>query len=181
MRRRVRSSNRITTKNIVTAGLLLAIGIIVPSIFHTTGMPGQIFLPMHIPVLLGGFLLPLPLATLLGILTPLLNSLITGMPVLFPSAILMIFELGFYGLVSSLLYRKLHWPSVISLVIAMVVGRVVAGIVSFFLIVLFTVQMDPILFVKVGVITGLPGIIIQLILIPSLLYGINRYTTINLD
>ena len=56
-----------------------------------------------------------------------------------------------------------------------------AGIVVFFLIILFTVQMDPIIFVKAGIMTGLPGIIIQLILIPTLMYGINRYTTINLD
>src|SRR5690625_750917 len=89
--------NRITTRSLVTAGLLLAIGIIIPSIFHTTGIPGTVFLPMHIPVLLGGFLLPLPLAFLLGVLTPMLNSIITGMPPLFPMAIIMVFELGFYG------------------------------------------------------------------------------------
>lgn len=173
--------NRITTRSLVTAGLLLAIGIIIPSIFHTTGIPGTVFLPMHIPVLLGGFLLPLPLAFLLGVLTPLLNSIITGMPPLFPMAIIMVFELGFYGFMASLLYRRLKLPSIISLIISMIVGRIIAGIVVFFLIVLFTVQMDPIMFVKGGIITGLPGIIIQLILIPTLMYGINRYTTINLD
>ncbi len=173
--------NRLNTRNIVVSGLLLALGIIIPSIFHTTGIPGNIFLPMHIPVLLGGFLLPPFFAFLLGILTPIINSLITGMPVMFPMAVIMVFELGIYGLVASLLYRRLEFSIIISLIASMIVGRIMAGIVVFFLIILFTVQMDPIIFVKAGIMTGLPGIIIQLILIPTLMYGINRYTTINLD
>ena len=173
--------NRLNTRNIVVSGLLLALGIIIPSIFHTTGIPGNIFLPMHIPVLLGGFLLPPFFAFLLGILTPIINSLITGMPVMFPMAVIMVFELGIYGPVASLLYRRLEFSIIISLIVSMIVGRIMAGIVVFFLIILFTVQMDPIIFVKAGIMTGLPGIIIQLILIPTLMYGINRYTTINLD
>lgn len=179
MKRRI--SNRITTKKIVTAGLLLAIGIILPSIFHTTGMPGTVFLPMHIGVLLGGFLLPPSLAFLLGAMTPILNNLITGMPALFPMVLIMTFELGVYGYIASILHRKLKASILLSLIISMIIGRLVAGIIVFFLVILFTVQMDPIVFVKAAVITGLPGIIIQMILIPTLIYAINRYTTINLD
>lgn len=174
-------NKRITTKDLVLGGLLLALGIIIPSIFHTTGVPGTIFLPMHIPVLLGGLLLPIPLAILVGAVTPLLNSLITGMPPLFPMVIIMAFELGVYGLIASLLYRKFKLPVIISLIISMLLGRAVAGIVVFVLVILFTVPMDPIIFVKSGVLTGLPGIVIQLIIIPTLMYVINRYTTINLD
>lgn len=179
MKRRI--SNRISTKKIVIAGLLLAIGIILPSIFHTTGIPGTIFLPMHIGVLLGGFLLPPSLAFLLGALTPVLNNLVTGMPVLFPMVLIMTFELGVYGFVASIMYRKLHASIPLSLIVSMIIGRLTAGIIVFLLVVLFTVQMDPIVFVKTAVITGLPGIVIQLILIPTLIYTINRYTTINLD
>lgn len=176
MRRR-----RITTKKLVTASMLLAIGVIIPSIFHLTGLPGQMLLPMHIPVLIGGFLLPPTLALLLGMLTPLLNSFITGMPVLFPIAIILVFELGAYGLITSLLYRILKVPSLLSLIIAMIVGRIVAGITIFILSAFFTLPLDPLLFVKGAVITGIPGIIIQIILIPSLVYAIIKYTTINLD
>src|SRR5690625_6223104 len=92
---------RTKTVNLVIAGLLLAIGIIIPSIFHLTSLPGIIFLPMHIPVLLGGFLLPPYLALMLGAVTPLLNNLVTGMPLLFPNAIIMAFELATYGLIAS--------------------------------------------------------------------------------
>lgn len=172
---------KITTKKLVTASMLLAIGVIIPSIFHLTGLPGQMLLPMHIPVLIGGFLLSPSLAMLLGLLTPLLNSFITGMPVLFPIAIILVFELGTYGLITSLLYRKLKVPSLLALIIAMILGRVMAGITVFILSTFFTLPLDSIAFVKGAVITGIPGIIIQIILIPSLVYAIVKYTTINID
>lgn len=174
-------TRKITTKKLVTASMLLAIGVIIPSIFHLTGLPGQMLLPMHIPVLIGGFLLSPSLAMLLGMLTPLLNSFITGMPVLFPIAIILVFELGTYGLITSLLYRVLKVPSLLALIISMVLGRVMAGITIFVLSGFFTIPFEPVLFVKGAIITGIPGIIIQIILIPSLVYAITKYTTINLD
>lgn len=167
-------------KRIVIAGLLLAIGVIVPYIFHTTGIPGPVFLPMHIPVLIGGFLLPAPLAILLGMLTPIINSLVTGMPA-FPISIIMIFELGIYGLIASLLYRKLKLPLFLSLIISMIAGRIMAGLMVFILAAFFGMQEDPITFIKLATVTGIPGIIIQLILVPVLIYGITKYTTIDLD
>lgn len=176
MRRR-----RITTKKLVTASMLLAIGVIIPSIFHLTGLPGQMLLPMHIPVLIGGFLLPPSLAMLLGMLTPLLNSFITGMPVLFPIAIILVFELATYSLITSLFYRILKVPSLLALTVSMILGRVMAGITIFVLSAFFTIPLEPVAFVKGAVITGVPGIIIQIILIPSLVYAIVKYTTINLD
>lgn len=169
------------TKRLVIASLLLAIGIIIPYIFHTTGIPGPVFLPMHIPILLGGFLLPPHLAILLGMLTPLLNSLITGMPVLFPIGIIMVFELGFYGLIASLSYRKVKMPSFLALIISMIVGRIMAGVTVFVLAAFFAVKLDPMTFIIGAVVTGLPGIIIQLILVPTLIHSITKYTTIDLD
>ncbi len=174
-------NERNNTKRLVIAGLLLAIGIIVPTIFHTTGLPGTTFLPMHIPVLIGGFLLPPHLAALLGMLTPVLNFLITGMPVLFPMVVIMIFELGTYGFVASILYRKLKIPSIISLIFSMIVGRIMVGVVVFILAAFFSIQLDPMTFIIGGVTTGLPGVIIQLVLIPTLIYSIVKYTTIDLD
>lgn len=168
-------------KRLVIAGLLLAIGIIIPYIFHASGIPETVFSPMHISVLLGGFLLPAHLAISLGLLTPLLNSLITGMPELFPIGIIMIFELGFYGLIASLLYRKVRLPSVLALILSMIGGRIIAGITVFVLVGLFAVKLDPIAFIVAGVTIGLPGIIMQLILIPVLIHSITRYTTIDLD
>lgn len=169
------------TKRLVIAGLFLAIGVLIPSIFHTVGIAGTVFLPMHIPVLLGGFLLPPHLALILGMVTPLLNSMVTGMPQLFPIGLIMIFELGFYGFIASILYRKLRMPSILSLIFSMFVGRIVAGLIVFILATFFQVQMDPILYIIGGASTGLPGIIIQLVLVPTLIHSIVKYTTIDLD
>ena len=172
---------RSNTKRLIIAGLLLALGVVIPMIFHTTGIAGPVFLPMHIPVLIGGFLLPPYLALFLGMLTPLINSLVTGMPPMFPMAIIMVFELGIYGLIASLLYRKMEMPLIISLILSMIAGRVMAGLVVFILATFFSAQMEPIGFIMGGVATSIPGIIIQIILIPSLIHSIVRYTTINLD
>ncbi len=122
-------NRQITTKELVLSGLLLASGIILPMIFHMVSLTGPIALPMHIPVLIGGFLLSPQIALALGVLTPVLSGLLTGMPVMFPMA---------------------------------VIG----------------VKMKPIMFVKGAVLTGLPGIIIQLIFIPALIYGIKSYMKI---
>ena len=168
-------NRKFETKEIVLSGLLLASGIILPMAFHLFGMTGPIALPMHIPVLIGGFLLSPHLALLLGILTPLISGLLTGMPVLFPMAIIMAFELGTYGLTASLLTTKLKLTAISSLIISMIAGRIAAGLTVAVLVQLFGIKMNPFIYVKGSVITGLPGIIIQLFFIPSLIFAINKY------
>lgn len=163
-----------TTKDLVVAGLLLALGLVTPMAFHLFGGTGPVFLPMHIPVLIGGFVLPPFLALILGMVTPIVSSVLTGMPVIFPMGVIMFFELGIYGLVASLASRKLRLSSIPSLIIAMIAGRLAAGIVVFVLSSGFAVKMNAIAFVKGAVVTGIPGIVIQIIFIPSLVYAINR-------
>ncbi|MEL7649430.1 MAG: ECF transporter S component [Sedimentibacter sp.] len=168
-------NNRTTTKELVLSGLFLASGLILPMIFHSFGLTGPIALPMHIPVLLGGFVLSPVLALCLGIITPLVSSLLTGMPVIFPMAVIMMFELGTYALTASLMSRKMNLSPILSLIGAMAAGRIAAGIVVALLVALFGVQMNPVLFVKGAVLTGIPGIIIQLVFIPSLVYAVKGY------
>lgn len=163
------------TKELVLSGLLLASGIILPMIFHMFSLTGPIALPMHIPVLIGGFLLSPKLALALGIMTPVLSGLLTGMPVMFPMSIIMAVELGIYGLTASLATRKFNLSTVPSLIVSMITGRIGAGLTVAVLVEMFGVKMNPIMFVKGAVTTGLPGIIIQLIFIPSLIYAINAY------
>lgn len=163
------------TKELVLSGLLLTSGIILPMIFHMFGMTGPIALPMHIPVLIGGFLLSPHLALALGIITPVISGLLTGMPVMFPMAVIMAFELGIYGLTASLAVRKLKLSTILSLIIAMIAGRIAAGLTVAALVQLFSVKMNPFVFVKGAIITGLPGIIIQLVFIPTLIYAIRAF------
>lgn len=167
-------NKKFSTRDLVLTGLLLALGLVFPMIFHLFGGTGPVFLPMHIPVLIGGFVLPSYLALLLGMITPLVSGTLTGMPVLFPMGVIMIFELGTYGLAASIATRKLKLSSIPSLIIAMIAGRIVAGIVVFVLASNFGVQLKALTFVKGGIITGLPGIVIQLIFIPSLMYALNK-------
>lgn len=168
-------NKRNLTKELVTSGLLLAIGILLPMAFHVFSMTGPVFLPMHIPVLIGGFLLSPILALLLGIITPLISSVLTGMPVIFPMGPIMAIELGIYGFVASLAYRKLKLPVIPSLIISMIAGRISAGLTVAALVQLFSVKMNPVAFVQGAIITGLPGIVIQAIIIPSLVYALKRY------
>ncbi|KNF07940.1 hypothetical protein CLPU_11c01090 [Gottschalkia purinilytica] len=165
-------NNKFTTKDLVLTGILLGLGLIIPMVFHLFGGTGPIFLPMHISVLIGGFLLPPYFALVLGIATPLLSSVVTGMPPIFPIGIIMMAELGSYGLITSLISKKFETLVIPSLVTAQVVGRIVAGITVFILSTFFGVKMNPIIFVKGSIITGIPGILIQLILIPTLIYTI---------
>lgn len=169
---------KITTKELVLSGVLLGVGLLLPMVFHMFSMTGPIFLPMHIPVLIGGILLPPSLALALGIITPVVSSILTGMPVAFPMAIIMAFELGTYGLTASIATRKLKLNPLLSLIIAMIDGRIAAGLVVAVLVQLFGVQMNPIMFVKGAIITGLPGLLIQIVFIPTLIYAIKKVTTI---
>lgn len=163
------------TKELVIGGLLLATGILLPMVFHMFGMTGPIALPMHIPVLIGGFLLSPVLALSLGIITPIISGLLTGMPVMFPMSIIMACELGTYGLVASLATRKLKLSPLPTLIIAMIFGRISAALSVAVLVQLFGIKMNPMVFIKGAIITGIPGIIIQLVVIPSLIYAINAF------
>lgn len=163
------------TKEIVLSGLLLASGIILPMIFHIFSLTGPIALPMHIPVLIGGFLLSPPLALLLGITTPIISGLLTGMPVMFPMAIIMALELGIYGLTASLAARKFKLSIFPALIISMIAGRIAAGLTVALLVQLFGLKMNPLIFIQGAIITGIPGIIIQLIFIPALIHAIKSY------
>lgn len=165
----------VTTKEIVLSGLLLATGLILPMIFHVFGITGPMVLPMHIPVLIGGILLSPSLALILGIITPFLSSIFTGMPALFPMAVIMAFELGTYGFTASLAVRRFKLNTLSSLLISMVSGRIAAGLSVALLVKLFGIKMSPIIYVKGAIITGIPGIIIQLVFIPLLIYAIKRY------
>ncbi len=168
-------NKKITTKDIALSGLLLSMGILLPMIFHVFGMTGPIALPMHIPVLLGGFLLPTNLALLLGIITPIISGLLTGMPVMFPMAVIMAFELGMYGFTASIVTKKFNVSNLLSLLVSMVSGRITAVFVVAIMVQFFGVKMNPIIYLKGAVITGIPGVIIQLIFIPPLVYAIRRF------
>ena len=163
------------------AGVLLALGVILPIIFHTIGgtASGKTFLPMHIPVLLAGMLLGPVYGLVIGALAPVLSSFITGMPMM---AILpaMVVELSIYGLVSGLVYhvckfRKIKWGSVVTLIITMVVGRLLYALSLYIMINWLGITLDKVSPVIVASVAGVYGIIIQLVFIPIIVKLAQKY------
>ncbi len=156
-----------TTKKITTLGLFLALGILFPYFTgHAFGIPGTILLPMHIPVIIIGMMYGPITGLILGLLIPFLSAILTGMPgALFMP--IMIVELGVYGMISGLLYKKLNQNIYVSLVGAMICGRIGYGLMAYFLVNIFNLaQYAKVVSVFTAVTVGLPGIIIQLIFIP---------------
>jgi len=168
-----------TVREIALSGLFIAIGLLLPLVFHAFNM-GSTFLPMHIPVLLGGFILSMPFAVAVGIITPILSSLLTGMPPMFPVLPYMVFELAAYGAASNLLYRKMKLNIYISLVGSMIVGRIVAGIAVWVLATFFTANLPgPVTFIISSISKGIPGIIIQLVFIPAIVWILQKNNLID--
>ena len=89
-------------RNLVLAALFLALAFVLPMLTGHIPQVGNMLCPMHLPVLLCGFVLGGPWGLAIGFIAPLLRSVLFGMPPLFPTAISMAFELGTYGLVSVL-------------------------------------------------------------------------------
>lgn len=165
------------TKTLTVTGLMLALGLILPLLCaHGIGIPGTILLPMHIPVLLGGFLCGPIAGVCLGALLPILNSALTGMPVMFPMVPIMTVELTVYGLAAGLLYRhtplgKKRWGVYVALPLAMLAGRLVYGLV--FQVLLVRIPAFSRVSVWGAVVTGLPGILVQLLLIPAIVTALS--------
>ena len=163
-------------KKLVMAAMCVALGIILPMAFHTIQNAGSIFLPMHIPVLICGLLCGWQYGLICGFLTPVLSSLFTGMP---PAAILpaMACELAVYGVLTGICIKFIHTGKqliniYISLTVAMVAGRIVSGILKALI---FNVgQYSFKIFITSSFLTCLPGIIIQFIFVPVLVFALQK-------
>lgn len=153
-----------STLKLVLAGLFTAIGLALPVAFHAMSLSGSIFLPMHIPVLLCGLVCGWRYGLVTGIAIPLLSSVLTGMPPVYPVALAMAFELAAYGAVIGLVSKKLNVFA--ALIIAMLSGRAVLGIANVALLGLSGKSYAWSAFIAGAFVTALPGIIMQLILVP---------------
>lgn len=160
------------TTNIVFAAMFLAISYILP--FLTGQIPdfGNALLPMHLPVLICGYVCGGPWGLLVGIVAPLLRSLTLGMPQLYPRAIAMAFELGAYGFFTGTMYKLLPKKKIfiyVSLLASMVIGRLVWGLAQFILLGFDTEAFGLVYFFAESVTKAIPGIILQIVLIPAII------------
>ncbi len=162
-------------KKLVFSALCISFCIVLPMAFHVFPNGGAIFLPMHIPVLLCGMLCGWPYGLACGLLGPLLSSLLTKMPAaaVLPS---MMVECAVYGAVSGILMGLLRKKTMTlrlygSLIPAMLLGRILSGVAKALL---FSPGLSFTAWVTASFVTALPGIGIQLVLLPALLYALMR-------
>lgn len=161
-------------KRVVTTAMLIAVGLMLPTLFHLIPGGGSTLLPLHLPVLICGLVCGAPYGALCGLLLPLLSSLLTSMPPIFPTAVAMAFELCTYGAVTGLLYRWAKRPLYLSLVAGMVAGRAVLGLANLILMGVTGTPYGLSLFLSSAFVTGLPGICIQLVLVPLVVTALIR-------
>jgi len=162
-------------KRLVFSAACAALCLVLPMAFHAIPNAGSVILPMHIPVLLCGLICGWPYGLICGIVGPLLSSVVTGMP---PAAMLpsMMVECGTYGLVTGLMMRYVRTgqPTAdlyLSMVTAMILGRVVAGFAKALI---FTPGTAPFAWVTTSLVTGIPGIVIQLVLMPAVIFALTK-------
>ncbi|MBP3476116.1 MAG: ECF transporter S component [Lachnospiraceae bacterium] len=170
------------TKNLVLSALFIAIGIILP--FFTGQIPqiGSMLCPMHIPVILCGFICGWQYGLAVGFVTPLLRSVMFGMPPIMPTATAMAFELAVYGVVTAFLYRRLPKKNsylYVSLIGAMLAGRVVWGLVSIVLYGMTGKSFTFRIFLSGAVLNAIPGIILQIVLIPVIMMALKKAGVLN--
>ncbi|MBQ5444358.1 MAG: ECF transporter S component [Erysipelotrichaceae bacterium] len=158
------------TRNLILTAMFIAIGVVLPQAFHMIPNAGSVVLPMHIPVLIAGFAVGPLLGAICGFFTPLLSHLIFGMP---PAPVLpsMLCELTVYGLMTGLLNKVVKIENglvknYVVLIGAMLCGRITYGILNALIFKAGSYSMAA--WTSAAFVTALPGIIIQLVLIPIL-------------
>lgn len=161
-------------KKLVFTAVCAALCLVLPMAFHSIPNAGSIFLPMHIPVLLCGLICGWPFGFVCGLLGPFISSF-TGMP---PAAVLpsMMVECAAYGLVTGLMMKYIHTRHniadlYISMITAMILGRVVAGFAKAWV---FTPGTGAFAWVTTSLVTGIPGICIQLVVMPAVVLALTR-------
>lgn len=164
-------------RRLVYAGVCLALALLLPFLTGQLQSVGSALCPMHIPVLLAGFLCGPWWALAVGAAAPLLRSVLFGMPPMFPKAVSMAFELAAYGLASGLLYRllpKKPWGVWTALAAAMLAGRLVWGAVMAVLAGVSSVSFGWAAFWAGGFAGALPGIVLHLLLIPPIVLALQK-------
>ena len=164
-------------RRLVYAAVCLALALVLPLLIGQIPQIGQALSPMHIPVLLCGFLCGWPYGLLVGFIAPLLRGAIFGMPPLMPTGIAMAFELATYGCLTGLLYKLLPKKPAfvyVALILSMIGGRIVWGLARFVLAGLTASEFPFEAFIAGALTNAIPGIILHIVLIPIIVIALQR-------
>ncbi len=165
-------------QSVILTVLFTALGVSLPVIFHRLGIPSLRFSPMHFPVLLASFLLGPASGAFIGAASVLISTFLTGMPVVFPTGIAMMFELAVYGIFASVFHRKMfsakksYTALLASLILAMILGRLVNGAVQTVIALLSSAKYSFPQFWNSCFVVSLPGILAQIVILPLAAFGI---------
>ena len=170
--------NKKSVQNLVLAALFLAVGAVLPLLTAQVKEIGDSLLPMHIPVMLCAFVCGWKYGASVGLILPFFRSLVFGMPPIYPNAVWMALELATYGLVIGLMCLSKHknkpaWIY-LSLVTAQISGRIVWGIAKAVLLGTQGKAFTFAMFWVGGFADALPGIILQIVLIPLIIIVLNK-------
>ena len=168
---------RSNIKKLTLSAMFLALAFVMPFLTGQIPQIGSMLCPMHIPVLLCGFFCGAPWGLAVGIIAPLLRAFTLGMPPMFPTAFCMAFELAVYGFAAGWLYHKLPKKKEFvyaSLLCAMILGRIVWGVVMFVCMGFDASKFSLAAFIASVFTNAIPGIIIQIVLIPILVILLNK-------
>ena len=166
-----------TLIKMILSALFLALAYVMP--FLTGQIPeiGSMLCPLHIPVILCGFICGWKYGLVIGLIAPLFRSLTLGMPPIFPTATSMSFELAAYGAISGVMYNILPKKKLYiycSLLTAMIIGRIIWGIAMF---ICMGIKNSPFTFnafIAGAFVNALPGIILQIIVIPVIIMTLEK-------
>lgn len=173
---------KITVRKTVISAVMLGLSYVLPMFTGMIPKIGNMLCPMHIPVILTGFICGAPYGAAVGFIAPLLRAFTIGMPPVFPKGICMAFELFTYGLLSGILYHILPKKNIniyITLIISMLSGRAVWGAGRFICAGLNPEIFGISAFIAGGFTTSVPGIIVQIILIPIIIMALDRANLIS--
>lgn len=167
-----------SVQKITLSALFLALGLILPFLTGQIQHFGQMLLPMHYPIFLCGLICGWQYGLLVGFILPLLRSTIFGMPMMFPMAVAMAFELAGYGAMSGWMFSRAKKKNTVSvytsLIAAMICGRVIYGLVMTLITSMLGQPYSFQIFITAAITSGIPGIIAQLILIPAIMILLDK-------
>lgn len=164
-------------KKTTFAALFLALCMVLPFLTGQIPQIGSALSPMHIPVLLCGFVCGWQYGLIVGFISPLLRFVLFGMPPIFPTGVAMAFELAAYGVLSGILYRAFDKKVIniyISLVLAMLGGRIVWGVVQFILSLFVGFEFTFATFLAGAFVSAVPGIICHIAIIPVIVIALRK-------
>ena len=182
-KKEMKHRNRIL--KMILAALFLALACVIPELTMRIPKLGAMLCPMHIPILLCGFICGWYWGLGVGFVAPLLRSLLTGgmAPIMFPNAVCMAFELATYGLIAGLMHKilphKKHYVYC-SLLISMIVGRIVWGMAMFACLSASGGAFTFAAFIGGAITNAIPGIIIQIVLVPVIVMILDNPKILNL-